>query len=120
MIGETLSHYRIVSQLGSGGMGVIYEAEDLSLERRVALKVLPDSEAATGEALERFKREARAASSLNHPNICVIHHVGEDKGRSFIVMELMQGQTLKQAIGGKPIDTERILELGVQIADDTV
>ncbi len=117
MIGETLSHYRIVSQLGSGGMGVIYEAEDLSLERRVALKVLPDSEAATGEALERFKREARAASSLNHPNICVIHHVGEDKGRSFIVMELMQGETLKQAIGGKPMDTERVLELGVQIAD---
>ncbi len=119
MIGETLSHYRILSKLGSGGMGVVYEAEDLSLERRVALKLLPGSLAAAGdgEALERFKREARAASSLNHPNICVIHEIAEDKGHTFIVMELMRGETLTRSIGKKPMDTERVLELGAQIAD---
>jgi serine/threonine-protein kinase len=117
MIGETLSHYRILNTLGGGGMGVVYEAEDLSLERHVALKLLPDGVAEAGEALERFKREARAASSLNHPHICVIHDIGEDQGRTFIVMELMEGETLKQSIGGKPMPVERVVELAVQIAD---
>ena len=117
MIGESLSHYRILAKLGGGGMGIVYEAEDVSLERHVAVKMLPDELARSPEALERFKREARAASSLNHPNICVIHEIGEDKGHSFIVMELMEGQTLKHRIGGKPMEAERVLDLGVQIAD---
>jgi TolB-like protein/Flp pilus assembly protein TadD len=116
MIGETLSHYRIVSRRGSGGMGVVYEAEDLKLGRRVALK-LPDELRSDARALDRFEREARAASSLNHPNICVIHEIDEDKGHTFIVMELLEGETLKQRIGGKPMELEQVLELGGQIAD---
>jgi TolB-like protein/Tfp pilus assembly protein PilF/predicted Ser/Thr protein kinase len=117
MVGETLSHYRLLRKLGVGGMGVVYEAEDLSLQRRVAVKLLPDALRADSEALRRFQREARAASSLSHPHICVIHQIGEDKGRSFIVMELMEGETLKHRIGGQPMEVERVLELGVQIAD---
>src|SRR5262245_2332633 len=117
MIGETLSHYRILRKLGGGGMGVVYEAEDLTLRRHVALKLLPDKLVRDPHARERFLREARAASALNHSNICVVHEVGADRSRSFIVMELMQGQTLKHSIAGQPMEIERVMELGVQIAD---
>src|SRR5271169_1590922 len=117
MIGQQISHYRVLGKLGGGGMGIVYEAEDLKLGRHLALKFIPENLAGDPKSLERFTREARAASLLNHPNICTIHGIEDNHGHPFIVMERLEGESLKQVISGHPIATEKLLDISMQVAD---